>query len=89
MAPGGLVEMRVSWPGHPRYLKKREGRTRLAQGSAITRRGLKAQLAFPHWNLGLGSSAFRLEYGHPIPTMRTLCLHETFCYISNQSKGSL
>ena len=69
MAPGGLVEVRVSWPGHPRYLKKREGRTRLAQGSAITRRGLKAQLAFPHGNLGLGSSAFGLEYGHPIPTM--------------------
>ena len=22
MAPGGLVEVRVSWPGHPRYLKK-------------------------------------------------------------------
>ena len=21
MAPGGLVEVRVSWPGHPRYLK--------------------------------------------------------------------
>ena len=20
MAPGGLVEVRVSWPGHPRYL---------------------------------------------------------------------
>ena len=23
MAPGGLVEVRVSWPGHPRYLKKK------------------------------------------------------------------
>ena len=22
MTPGGLVEVRVSWPGHPRYLKK-------------------------------------------------------------------
>ena len=25
MAPGGLVEVRVSWPGHPRYLKKKKG----------------------------------------------------------------
>ena len=24
MAPGGLFEVRVSWPGHPRYLKKKE-----------------------------------------------------------------
>ena len=24
MAPGGLVEVRVSWPGHPRYLKKKK-----------------------------------------------------------------
>ena len=23
MTPGGLVEVRVSWPGHPRYLKKK------------------------------------------------------------------
>ena len=23
MAPRGLVEVRVSWPGHPRYLKKK------------------------------------------------------------------
>ena len=23
MAPGGLVEVCVSWPGHPRYLKKK------------------------------------------------------------------
>ena len=23
MAPGGLVEVRVSWSGHPRYLKKK------------------------------------------------------------------
>ena len=26
MAPEGLVEVRVSWPGHPRYLKKKKGR---------------------------------------------------------------
>ena len=25
MAPGGLVEVRVSWPEHPRYLKKKVG----------------------------------------------------------------
>ena len=25
MAPGGLVEVHVSWPGHPRYLKKKKG----------------------------------------------------------------
>ena len=24
MAPEGLVEVRVSWPGHPRYLKKKK-----------------------------------------------------------------
>ena len=24
MAPGGLVEVRVSWPGHSRYLKKKK-----------------------------------------------------------------
>ena len=24
MAPGGLVEVRISWPGHPRYLKKKK-----------------------------------------------------------------
>ena len=24
MAPGGLVEVRVSWSGHPRYLKKKK-----------------------------------------------------------------
>ena len=24
MAPGGLVEVRVSWPRHPRYLKKKK-----------------------------------------------------------------
>ena len=24
MAPGELVEVRVSWPGHPRYLKKKK-----------------------------------------------------------------
>ena len=24
MAPGGLVEVHVSWPGHPRYLKKKK-----------------------------------------------------------------
>ena len=24
MTPGGLVEVRVSWPGHPRYLKKKK-----------------------------------------------------------------
>ena len=23
MAPGGLVEVRVNWPGHSRYLKKK------------------------------------------------------------------
>ena len=25
MAPEGLVEVRVSWPEHPRYLQKKEG----------------------------------------------------------------
>ena len=24
MAPGGLVEVCISWPGHPRYLKKKK-----------------------------------------------------------------
>ena len=24
MEPGRLVEVRVSWPGHPRYLKKKK-----------------------------------------------------------------
>ena len=24
MAPGRLVKVRVSWPGHPRYLKKKK-----------------------------------------------------------------
>ena len=37
MAPGGLVEVRVSWPEHPRYLQKKKKITlESPQSSAVS-----------------------------------------------------
>ena len=47
MTPGGLVEVRVSWSGHPRYLKKKTEEERLKyKGDGRGQRKTKKQPGF-------------------------------------------
>ena len=46
MAPGGLVEVRLSWPGHPRYLKKKKNQTRFIHNFSVDDRYIGDILEF-------------------------------------------